>query len=155
PKDAAAAAKLLEKERKGSGAHDARLAIQAGHAWRRAGDVKRASEDYRAAISGDALHAQLGLGRIELGSADPPQAAPSVRGAVAAWDRGPYGVDDHTEARVGLARALYARRSYSEVLDTLKAALAEDRQAPEPHYWTARALADLGKPAEARPHAEK
>lgn len=155
PKEAAAAAKALEKERKGAAAHDARLALATGHAWRRAGDPKRAADLYRAALLGDPLHANLGLGRLELVGGDLAQAESSFRQALAAWAQGPYGVDDQTEARVGLARALLGKKAAEEAVKTLEPCLTEDPLAPEPRFWLARAHLDLGKPAAARTHAEK
>ena len=155
PSEALAAAKQLEKERKGPNLHDARLAIQAADAWRRAGDPKKAGDDLRSALYGDALHANLGLGRIELTGIDPSQAEASFRAALQAWERAPYGVDDRTEARVGLARALLARKAYAEAATVLTPALTDDPTAPEPRYWLARAHADQGQPDLARPHADK
>ena len=155
PKDAQLAAKQLELERRGQQAHDARLAVEAADAWRRAGDLKRAGDDYRAALWGDPLHANLGLGRLELAGADPSQAEASFRAALKAWESGPYGLDDQTEARIGLARALFARKAFTEAITTLEPALADDPQAPDPAYWLARAYAESGSPAEARKLAEK
>jgi tetratricopeptide (TPR) repeat protein len=155
PAEALNAAKALEKERKGANLHDARLAILAANAWRRAGDLKHAGDDLRAALYGDGLHANLGLGRIELSGPDPSQAEASFRAALAAWDRGPYGVDDQTEARVGLARALYHRRAYPDAIAALTPALTDDPQAPEPRYWLAKLHADQGHLDQARPHADR
>jgi len=156
PKEAAVAAKLLEKDRsRGAAAHDARLAIAAGNAWRRAGDLKKAGDDLRAALYGDPLHANLGLGRLELMSTDPAVAESSFRAALSAWERGPYGVDDQTEARVGLARALLARKSPADAIAALTPALTDDPMAPEPRLWLARAYVDKGEPAKALVQAEK
>ncbi len=155
PKEAAVAAKGLEKERKGSAAHDARLAIQAANAWRRAGDYKHAGDDLRAALMGDSLHANLGLGRVEMLQNDLVQAESSFRSALAAWDKGAYSEDDRTEARVGLARVLYARKAFAEMVTTLQACLTDDPNAPEPHYWLARVYQDQGEGDKARAQAQK
>jgi len=155
PKEAQAAAVALEKLRKGAGAHDARLAIQTADAWRRAGDPKRAGDDLRAALYGDALHANLGLGKVELGGADPSNAEASYRAALKAWDAGPYGIDDKTEARVGLARALLQRKAAADAIATLEPALTDDPRAPEPRYWLAKAYLEQAQPDKARPHADK
>jgi tetratricopeptide (TPR) repeat protein len=145
PKEALAAARVLEKQRKGAAAHDASLALAAADAWRRSGDLKRASDDLRAALFGDALHANLGLGRVQLLQNDPVSAEASYRAALDAWQRGPYGVDDQTEARVGLARALLARKSVGDALATLTPCITDDPTAPEPHLWLARAYLAEGK----------
>jgi predicted Zn-dependent protease len=155
PKEAAVAAKALEKERRGSAAHDARLAIQAANAWRRAGDLKKAGDDLRAALLGDALHANLGLGRVDLASNDYVQAEGAFRAALQAWEKGPYGEDDRTEARVGLARVLYVRKALPEMIKILQECLTDDPQAPEPHYWLARAHQDQGDVDKARAQADK
>jgi tetratricopeptide (TPR) repeat protein len=155
PKDALVAAAGLEKLRKGTGAHDARLAIQTADAWRRAGDLKRAGDDLRAALYGDALHANLGLGRVELVSTDPSQAEASFKAALKAWDGGPYGIDDKTEARVGLARALLHRKAAAEAITALEPAFTEDPRAPEPRFWMAKAYLEQTQPDKARPHADK
>src|SRR5439155_1682489 len=55
PKEAAVAAKLLEKERHGAAEHDARLAIDVADAYRRAGDLRKAGDLLRAAMFGEAL----------------------------------------------------------------------------------------------------
>src|SRR6185503_13808263 len=108
-------------------------------------DLKRASDDLRAALFGDALHANLGLGRVQLLQNDPVSAEASYRAALDAWQRGPYGVDDQTEARVGLARALLARKSVGDALATLTPCITDDPTAPEPHLWLARAYLAEGK----------
>jgi tetratricopeptide (TPR) repeat protein len=156
PKEALVAAKALEKERAhGAGAHDARLAIQAANAWRRAGDARKADDDLRAALFGDPLHANLALGRVQLAQSDLSGAEQSFRAALAAWDKGPFGVDDQTEARVGIARALLARKAVPEAITTLVPCAADDPTAPEPRYWLARAYADHGETDKARLEAEK
>jgi tetratricopeptide (TPR) repeat protein len=155
PKEALVAAAGLEKLRKGTGAHDARLAIQTADAWRRAGDLKKAGDDLRAALYGDALHANLGLGKVELLGADPTNAEASFKAALKAWDGGPYGIDDKTEARVGLARSQLARKAASDAIAALEPALTEDPRAPEPRYWLAKAHLEQTQPDKARPHADK
>jgi tetratricopeptide (TPR) repeat protein len=155
PQAALLAAKMLEKERKGPAARDARLAIEAGDAWRRGGDPRKASDDYSAALLGDALHANLGLGKVQLAQNDLTGAETSYKAALAAWDRGPYGIDDQTEARVGLARALVARRAFEEAVTTLTPAVTNDVMAPEPHYWLARAYSERSQLEKAREQAEK
>jgi Flp pilus assembly protein TadD len=139
PKEAAVAAKALEKERHGL-AGDARLAIDNGDAWRRAGDYRKAGDALRAALYGDPLHANLGLGRLELAQNQRDEAEQSFAAALSAWERGPFGVDDQTEARVGLARAILQRDASSkEALALLESAAKDDAGAAEPHYWLARA----------------
>jgi Flp pilus assembly protein TadD len=153
PKEAAAAAKGLEKLKKGSS--DARLAVQIGNAWRRAGDGRKAADAYRGALLADPLRANLGLGRVELAGGEGQQAELSFRAALAAWDKGPFGVDDKTEARVGLARALLARKASDEAIAALTPSLAEDKLAPEPHYWLARAQQNKGNAEEALKEAQR
>jgi tetratricopeptide (TPR) repeat protein len=156
PQPARVAALTLEKERKkGPAARDARLAITAGDAWRRAGDLRKASDDYSAALLGDPLHANLGLGRVQLQQNDLSGAETSYRAALAAWERGPYGIDDQTEARVGLGRALNARRAFDEAVTTLTPCLTGDPNAPEPHYWLARVLGEKNQVDKARDQAER
>jgi tetratricopeptide (TPR) repeat protein len=149
------AAKALEKERRGPTLRSARLALDAGNAWRRAGQPRRAADDYSAALYGDPLHANLGLGRLELAQSDWGAAESSFRSALQAWERGPFGVDDQTEARVGLARALLARRSFEEAQKTLVACVSADPRAPEPHLWLARVDAERAQPDEARAEAAR
>jgi tetratricopeptide (TPR) repeat protein len=155
PQQALLAARALEKERKGPAARDAALAIAAADAWRRAGDLKKASEDDSAALLGDALHANLGLGRVQLAQNDLTGAEASFKAALAAWDRGPYGVDDQTEARVGLGRSLVARRAFDEAVTTLVPSTTNDAMAPEPHYWLARAYSEKSQLDKARSEAER
>jgi tetratricopeptide (TPR) repeat protein len=152
---ALAAARALDRERKGPQARDARLAIAAADAWRRAGDPRRAIGAYSTALFSDPLHANLGLGRVSLAQGDFGQAEASFRAALEAHARAPHGVDDQTEARVGLARALVAKKSFQEAIATLTPSLAADPGAPEPHYWLARAYAERKEEAKARAEADK
>jgi tetratricopeptide (TPR) repeat protein len=155
-KEAALAAKLLEKERHGPAAHDPALAIDTADAWRRAGDLRKAADDLRAALLGDGLHANLGLGRVQLLSNTRDEAEQSYRAALASWDRGPYGVDDQTEARIGLARVLLARDPHSkEAMTVLEAATKDDSNSAEAHYWLARVCSDTGDVTRARAQADK
>lgn len=155
PKEALVAAKALEKERRGAAAHDARLAIDTADAWRRAGDVRKAGDLLRAAMFGDPLHANLGLGRVQLAANTPGEAEQSFRAALAAWDKGAFGVDDQTDARIGLARALLSRDPKSkEAAATLEAAVKDDAGSADAHYWLARTLADQGDVKGARAHAD-
>ena len=156
PKEAALAAKGLEKERRGAGAHDARLAIDTADAWRRAGDLRKAADLLRAAMFGDPLHANLGLGRAQLAAAQRDEAEQSFRAALAAWEKGAYGVDDQTDGRVGLARTLLLRDGKSkEAVTVLEAAVRDDAGAAEPHFWLAKAYADQADPQRARAQADK
>jgi tetratricopeptide (TPR) repeat protein len=155
PQPALLAARTLERERRGPAARDAKLAIAAAHAWRRAGDLRKAGEDYSAALLGDALHANLGLGKVQLAQNDLSGAETSYKAALAAWERGPFGVDDQTEARVGLGRALVARRAFDEAVTTLTPSLTNDATAPEPRYWLARAYSEKGQLDKARSEAER
>jgi tetratricopeptide (TPR) repeat protein len=155
PQQAGLAARALEKERRGPAARDAKLAIAAGDAWRRAGDPRKASDDYSAALLGDALHANLGLGRVQLQQNDLAGAETSYKAALTAWERGPYGSDDQTEARVGIARALLARRAFDEAVTTLTPSLTSDPRAPEPHFYLARAYSEKNQLDKARTEAER
>jgi tetratricopeptide (TPR) repeat protein len=155
PKEALVAAKALEKERRGPAAHDAQLALATANAWRRAGDLRKAGDALREALYGDPLHANLGLGKIQLMQNDMGQAETSFRAALAAWERGPFGVDDQTEARVGLGRALLARKALDEAVATLGPCATADPAAPEPHYWLARVHAERGENDKARTEADK
>ncbi len=110
-KEALIAAKALEKERKGPAAKDTALTLTTANAFRRAGDYKRASELYREALIGDALHANLGIGRIQLAQNDTPGAESSFRAALDVIGKVQTSIDDEIEARVGLARALLSRKS--------------------------------------------
>jgi tetratricopeptide (TPR) repeat protein len=156
PKEAMVAAKALEKERKGAALHDAQLAIDTADAYRRAGDPRKAGDLLRQALFGDPLHSNLGLGRVQMASSQPADAEQSFRAALAAWDKGAFGVDDQTDARIGLARALLARDPKSkEASATLDAAVRDDVGSAEAHYWLARVSNDLGDHDKARAHADK
>jgi tetratricopeptide (TPR) repeat protein len=155
PKEALTAAKALEAQRRGPAVHDGRLAIATADAWRRAGDLKRAGDDLRAALFADPVHANLGLGKIQLMQNDNPGAEQSFKAALAAWEHAAGGVDDQTEARVGLARIQVARKAPADALATLTPCLTDDPSAPEPHYWLARAHADKGDADQARAQADK
>jgi predicted Zn-dependent protease len=156
PKEALVAARLLEKERKGAALHDASLAIDAADAWRRAGDPRKAGDLLRAALFGDPLHANLGLGRVQMASNQPGEAEQSFRAALAAWDKGPFGVDDQTDARIGLARSLLARDPKNkEAAASLDAAVRDDGGSAEAHYWLAKVSAADGDHTKARAQADK
>lgn len=156
PKEALVAAKTMEKERKGPALHDARLAIDCADAWRRAGDPRKAGDLLRAAMFGDPLHANLGLGRVQMASQQPGEAEQSFRAALAAWDKGAFGVDDQTDARIGLARSLLARDPKSkEAAATLDAAVRDDGGSAEAHYWLAKVSADQGDHDKARAQADR
>jgi tetratricopeptide (TPR) repeat protein len=155
PKEALAAAKALEKERKGPLANDARLAILAAEAWRRAGDSRKAGDDFRAALLADPLHANLGIGGLQVAQNDLAGAEQSYRAALAAWEHGPFGVDDQTEGRVGLARALLWRKAIREAVATLEPCVEKDPMAAEARYWMARAYLDENEQDKARLQAEK
>ena len=150
------AAKLLEKERGAPALHDARLAIDCADAWRRAGDPRKAGDLLRAALFGDPLHANLGLGRVQMASQQPAEAEQSFRAALAAWDKGAYGIDDQTDARVGLARALLAHDPKNkEAASVLDAAVRDDGGSAEARYWLAKVSADQGDHDKARAQADK
>ena len=156
PKEALVAAKGMEKERKGPALHDARLAIDCADAWRRAGDPRKAGDLLRAAMFGDPLHANLGLGRVQMASQQPGEAEQSFRAALAAWDKGAFGIDDQTDARIGLARSLLARDPKNkEAAATLDAAVRDDAGSAEAHYWLAKVSADQGDHDKARANADK
>jgi tetratricopeptide (TPR) repeat protein len=146
----------MEKERKGPALHDARLAIDCADAWRRAGDPRKAGDLLRAALFGDPLHANLGLGRAQMASQQPAEAEASFRAALAAWDKGAFGVDDQTDARIGLARALLVHDPKSkEAAATLDAAVRDDGGSAEAHYWLAKVSAEAGDHDKARANADK
>jgi tetratricopeptide (TPR) repeat protein len=153
-KEALVAAKALEKDRKGPAARDVALGLALADAYRRAGDLKKAADTLRT-VGGDTLHVNLGLGKIALAQGDGPAAETAYRTALQAWNEGPFGVDDRTEARVGLARALLLRKAMPDAIAQLEPCLTDDATAPEPRYWLARAHVDAGAPDKARPHAEK
>jgi len=155
PKEAAVAAKAFEKERKGPALTDVKLALATADAFRRAGDVKKAGDALRSIADRDALHANLGLGKLALAANDQSGGEAAFKAALAAWDKGPYGIDDKTEARVGLARVYLLKKSAGDALATLTPALTEDPQAPEPHFWLGRAHQDLGEVDKARVQAQK
>jgi tetratricopeptide (TPR) repeat protein len=156
PKEALAAAKALEKERKGPAERDAALTIDAADAWRRAGDLRKAADDLRVALAGDPLRANLQLGRVQLAGGARDEAELSFRAALTAWDKGPFALDDQTDARVGLARTLTQRDPKNkEAITVLEAAAKDDVSAAEPHFWLARAYADAGDPARARSQIDK
>jgi tetratricopeptide (TPR) repeat protein len=156
PKEAAVAAKALEKERHGAAARDAQLAIDAADAWRRSGDPRKAADDLRAALFGDPLRANLGLGRVQMVAGARDEAEQSFRAALAAWDKGAFALDDETEARIGLARTLLQRDPKSKEATTLlEAAVRDDANAAEAHFWLARACADAGDPGRARAQADR
>lgn len=154
-KEALAAAKALEKERKGPAQSDPELALASAHAWRRGGDLKHAEEDFRIALERDPLHAELGLARLALARNDAPAAETAYRAALQAWSSGLNGVDDQTEARVGLGRALLHRKQIGEAVLALEPCIKDDPTAPEPRYWVARAYLERGDAVAARAQAEK
>jgi tetratricopeptide (TPR) repeat protein len=154
PKEALAAAKTLEKDRKGPAARDVALGLALADAYRRAGDLKKAADVLRT-VGGDVLHVNLGLGRIALAQGDGAAAETAYRTALQAWAEGPYGVDDRTEARVGLARALLLRKATADAIAQLDPAITDDPTAPEPRFWIARAHVEAGALDKARPHVEK
>jgi tetratricopeptide (TPR) repeat protein len=110
----------------------------------------------RAALFGDPLHANLGLGRVQMASQQPAEAEASFRAALAAWDKGAFGVDDQTDARIGLARSLLVRDPKNkEAAATLDAAVRDDGGSAEAHYWLAKISADQGDHDKARANADK
>jgi tetratricopeptide (TPR) repeat protein len=156
PKEALVAAKAMEKDRHGPAAGDAQLALDAADAWRRGGDLRNAQADDRAALFGDPLHANLGLGRIALGGGQRDEAEQSYRAALAAWDKGSFALDDQTEARIGLGRTILLRDPKSkEAAATFEAAVKDDGNDAEAHFWLARAYSDVGDGARARLQADK
>jgi tetratricopeptide (TPR) repeat protein len=156
PGPALAAAKIMEKDRKGPALHDARLAIDCADAYRRGGDPRKAGDLLRAALFGDPLHANLGLGRVQMASQQPGEAEASFRAALAAWEKGAYGVDDQTDARVGLARSLLVRDPKNkEAASVLDAAVRDDGGSAEARYWLAKVSADQGDHDKARAQADK
>jgi tetratricopeptide (TPR) repeat protein len=155
PKEALIAAKALEKERKGPAAKDTSLTLSTAHAFRRAGDYKRASELYREALLGDPLHANLGIGRIQLAQNDNAGAESSFRAALDVIGKGQSALDDETEARIGLARALLSRKASSEAAKVLEAAVEKDDLSAEAHYQLARAYQEKNDLEKARTQAER
>jgi len=98
---ASLAVKLLEKDNKTAQGRDTRLVFALADAYRRSGDGKKASATLQTVISADALHANLGLGRLALAAGDSAGAEAAYRAALTAWAKQAYGADDHTDARVG------------------------------------------------------
>ncbi|HXU69343.1 MAG TPA: tetratricopeptide repeat protein [Polyangia bacterium] len=156
PKDAMAAAHAMEKERKGAAVHDARLAIDTADAYRRAGDPRKAGDLLRAALFGDPLHANLGLGRVQMATNAYADAEASFRAALAAWEKGAFAVDDQTDARIGLARSLVIRDPKNkEALAVLESAVRDDSGSAEAQYWLAKVAHEQGDQDKARTHADK
>ena len=155
PKEALLAARALDKERRGPAAKDTRLMLVTAHAYRRAGDAKRAAELYRDALLGDPLHANLGIGRLQLLGNDAAGAESSFRAALDLAGKGPTSIDDETDARVGLGRALLARKAASEAAKVLEGAVEKDDGAPEAHYHLARAYQEKNELDKARVQAER
>ncbi len=145
PKEALVAGKAFDKERKGPAANDPQLALWCGDAWRRAGELKHAEESYRAALAGDPLHANLALGKIALAQNQSAVAEGSYRAAIATLTTKSYGREDQSEAHLGLARALLARKASADAMGELDKAIAADPSAPEPHYWMAHVQSDKGQ----------
>jgi tetratricopeptide (TPR) repeat protein len=154
-KEALVAARLIDKMRIGPGARDVSLAILDGDAWRRAGDLKRSADAYRSALFGDPLHANLGLGRVQLAAQQMADAEVSYRAASGAWEKGKNGLDDLTDARVGLGRVLLQKKAAPEATGPLLSAVGEDPESPDARFWLGRAYADQGQADKARPQLEK
>jgi tetratricopeptide (TPR) repeat protein len=156
PKEAAIAAKALEREHRGAAANDMRLTIDCADAWRRAGDPKRAGDLLRSALFGDPLHANLGLGRLALAANQAQEAEASFRAALASWDKGAFSVDDQTEARIGLARSILMRDPKSkDALELIAAATRDDAASADAHYFYAKTAVQQGDVKGARSHADK
>jgi tetratricopeptide (TPR) repeat protein len=91
-----------------------------------------------------------------MASQQPAEAEASFRAALAAWDKGAFGVDDQTDARIGLARALLVHDPKSkEAAATLDAAVRDDGGSAEAHYWLAKVSAEAGDHDKARANADK
>jgi tetratricopeptide (TPR) repeat protein len=153
---AASAAKGLEKLHKGA-PKDASLAIDAGNAWRRAGDGKKAAEMFKAALGTgkDAFHGNLGLGRALMSLNDFNGAEAAFRAALDASVHAPYGEEDKSEARVGVGRALLGKKAFTDAVGALETARDEDTEAPEPRFWLAKAYAEVNDAPKARAEAER
>jgi Tfp pilus assembly protein PilF len=154
-KEAAAAAHALDKERKGPAAKDVKLTLVTANAYRRAGDLKRAGDLFREALLGDPLHANLGIGRVQLLQNDNSGAESSFRAALDLVQKGGVSVDDETEARVGLGRALLARKAASEAQTTLETAVEKDDTSAEAHFHLARAYQEKNDLDKARQQADR
>jgi Tfp pilus assembly protein PilF len=155
PKEAALAAKAFDKERKGPAMKDTRLTLATADAYRRAGDAKRAGELYREALLGDPLHANLGIARLQNQQNDQAGAEASYRAALDAMQKGSFSLDDQTEARVGLGRALLARKASSEAQTVLEQAVEKDDGSAEAHYYLARAYQERNDLEKARAQGER
>ena len=156
-KEAALAARTFEKEHKG--ARNARVALTLGDMYRRAGELKRAGEVYREALVGDPLRANLDIGRVQLLSGDGTGAESSFRTALELVtkpsDTIAPSVDDDVAARVGLARALLARKAAGEAQQVLELAVDKDPKSAEAQYFLARAYQDKNDLDRARVAAEQ
>src|SRR4029079_12194382 len=119
------------------------------------GELKRAGELFREALMGDALHANLGIGRIQLLQSDAPSAESSFRAVLELAQKGGISRDDETEARVGLGRALLQRKAASEAPKILEGAMEQDEGSAEAHYHLARAYQEKNDFEKARTQAER
>jgi tetratricopeptide (TPR) repeat protein len=154
-KEALVAAKALEKERRGPAAKDVRLTLLTANAYRRAGELRRASDLFRDALLGDALHANLGIGRIQLIQGDASGAEASYRAVLDIAEKGGVSRDNETDARIGLGRALLGRKAASEAAKVLETAVEKDDRSAEAHYHLARAYQEKNELDNARTHAER
>ncbi len=157
PKEALIAAKGLEKLHRGPvrDGKDARWALDVAAAFRRAGDSKRAEARLREAVPIDPLHAQLELARIFLGQGLSPSAETAARAALAAWQKGKDGIDDLTDARIVLGRALLGERRAKDAVAELESAAGGDPSSAEAHLFLAHAYQDSGERARARSSVER
>jgi len=154
-KEALLATKTIERLRKGPGASDAKLALSAGEIYRRAGNGKAAEGAFAAAIASEPLRAHLGLGKLALLANELPTAETHYKAAIETWDKRPYSPDDRTEARVGLGRALLARRALADAGTLLEQALVDDPEAAEAAYYLAKVLVEQGDAKAALIKAER
>src|SRR5581483_8749334 len=69
--------------------------------------------------------------------------------------KGKSGLDDLTDARVGLGRTLLQKKAAADATAPLLAAVGEDPESPDARFWLGRAYADQGQPDKARPQLEK
>jgi tetratricopeptide (TPR) repeat protein len=148
------AARALDTERRESG-RDLLLSLNASQAWLRAGDPQAALQPLDALRGRAPLVAALWSGRIHLRQRNVAEAEAAYRAAVAAWDKGPYALEQRGEAHAGLCRALFLRGALDEAVAEGKLAVVDAPQGADGHYCLGRVLAEQGQLPQALGAAER